>query len=86
MKKNKMTLSELERTIQAMQQQMEAERQRIAKVIADVLMTSDNARILGEYNDQDLKRLTKLLAEHIPECAKRLDAEKQARAQRQAQV
>ena len=79
-KKRNMTYAEMQRAMQSMQKQMEAERQRVIKVIADVLMTEENAVLLGEFSDAELKKVTALLSKHIPACVAQVKAEKQAGA------
>ena len=76
-KKRNMTYGAMKRAIADMQKQMEAERQRVVKVIADVLLTEENAVLLGEFSDAELKKVTMLLSKHLPACAAQVKAEKQ---------
>lgn len=76
-KKRTMTYGAMKRAMADMQKQMEAERQRVVKVIADVLLTEENAVLLGEFSDAELKKVTALLSKHIPACAAQVKAEKQ---------
>ena len=80
-KKRNMTYVEMQRAMQSMQKQMEAERQRVVKVIADVLLTEENAVLLGEFSDAELKKVTALLSKHIPACAAQVKAEKQGNSE-----
>ena len=76
-KKRTMTYGAMKRAMADMQKQMEAERQRVVKVIADVLLTEENAVLLGEFSDAELKKVTALLSKHIPDCVAQVKAEKQ---------
>ena len=73
-KKRTMTYGAMKRAMADMQKQMEAERQRVVKVIADVLLTEENAVLLGEFSDAELKKVTALLSKHIPECVAQVKA------------
>ena len=80
-KKRTMTYGAMKRAMADMQKQMEAERQRVVKVIADVLLTEENAVLLGEFSDAELKKVTALLSKHIPACVAQVKAEKQGNSE-----
>ena len=67
------------RQLAVMQMRMAEERKRMAKVMAEALLDDMAAAKFGDFSDTDLRRLMSLLAGHIDECVRQLEAEKVAK-------
>ena len=61
------------------QAKMEKEKERMAGVMATVLLNDQAAVKLGDYSGTDLRRIMSMLSSHVDECIKILETEKQAK-------
>lgn len=89
-RKKQQTYGEMARLMADMQKKMEAEKERMAGVMASALLDDKAAALLGDFSDADLRRVMVLLAGHVGDCAAQVKAEKQpkkeaAQAPQQAQ-
>lgn len=78
-RKKQQTYGEMARLMADMQKKMEAEKGRMAEVMASALLDDKAAALLGDFSDADLRRVMVLLAGHVEACAAQVNAEKQAR-------
>lgn len=89
-RKKQQTYGEMARLMAEMKKKMEAEKGRMAEVMASALLDDKAAALLGDFSDADLRRVMSLLAGHVEACAAQVKAEKQqkkeaAQAPQQAQ-
>lgn len=82
-RKKQQTYGEMARLMAEMQKKMEAEKGRMAEVMASALLDDKAAALLGDFSDADLRRVMVLLAGHVEQCAAQVNAEKQARKEAQ---
>lgn len=78
-KKKQQSYGDIAQSVKALVAQMEAEKERMAGVMAKAFMTDDVAVKLGGCTDAELKKVVSMLAGHVDECLAVLDAEKQAK-------
>lgn len=78
-RKKQQTYGEMARLMADMQKKMEAEKGRMAEVMASALLDDKAAALLGDFSDADLRRVMVLLAGHVGACAAQVKAEKQAK-------
>lgn len=78
-RKKQQTYGEMARLMADMKEKMDAEKKRMAGVMASALLDDKAAALLGDFSDADLVRVMGLLAGHVEACAAQVNAEKQAR-------
>ena len=78
-RKKQQTYGEMARLMADMQKKMEAEKGRMAEVMASALLDDTAAALLGDFSDADLRRVMVLLAGHVEACAAQVKADKQAK-------
>ena len=81
MARKKQNYADMLKSMAAMQMRMEAEKKRMADIMADALMSSAAAASLGDLSDADIRRVMALLAQHIPEYAEQVRTGKRAKAE-----
>lgn len=81
MARKKQNYADMLKSMAAMQARMEAEKKRMADIMADALMSSAAAASLGDLSDADIRKVMALLAQHIPDYADQVRAEKRAKVE-----
>lgn len=71
----------ISRAIRELLAKQEAEKKRMAEVMASALLDNEAAEKLGEYSDADLRKIMTMVASDIGQYVDRLEAEKQAKKQ-----
>lgn len=77
--KKRVTYRDLSDAVAELQIRMEREKERVAAAVSEAFVTNDVALKLGDLSSRDLKRVMKLLAEHVDECLEQLENEKSAK-------
>ena len=83
MAKKKQSYGDMRRAMADTSQRMEAEKERMAAIMASALMTDANMMILGDFSDAKLRVVVSRLSVHVKEYAAQVQAEKQGRKQLQ---
>lgn len=79
-KKKPMMYGDMAKELAEIQRKMAGERERMARVMCEGLLTGEAAEALGYYSDADLRRVMGYIAEDMGTYVERLEAEKAARA------
>ena len=79
MSSKKETYSSITRKINALLKQQDQEKQRMAGIMSSALLSDQNASLIGDFSDAELRRLMHLLSSHLSVCISQLDSERQSR-------
>lgn len=66
-------------TVNDAEKKLAKQHQRVSDNIGKGLLSVENFKTLGEYNNEDLRRIGSFLSDYIPKCIERLESEKEAR-------
>lgn len=75
MAKKRETYGSICRKLNALLEKQEQEKQRIARVMADVLLTDQTALRIGDFTDTELRKVMRGLAGYLDGCIEKVETE-----------
>ena len=78
MAKKRETYGSISRKLNALLEKQEQEKQRIARVMADELLTDQITLRIGDLTDTELRKVMKCLSEHLDGCIDQVENDNQA--------